>query len=237
MDSYHLTVNSTKYVIKANGDKVPFNRQILRSFLEDLSFGLDKKHLEIDLILDKIHKGIYNEISTFTMANLVAETAAYLNILHPDHSILAGRVAVTILHKQTSTFYENMKKLYEFRDKQGTYFALFFSQFIDQHCPIIAEDVFKIIEKNKEEIEKQIDYKRDFNYDYFGFKTLERSYLLRIEGNVVERPQDLLMRVSIGIHKEDLESAFQTYHLMSQKWFTHATPTLFNAGIFINFDR
>jgi len=97
--------------------------------------------------------------------------------------------------------------------------------------------VYNIIKDNRERIQKEIDYQRDFTYDFFGFKTLEKSYLLKINGRPAERPQHMLMRVSIGIHKEDLESAFQTYHLMSQKWFTHATPTLFNAGIFINFDR
>jgi ribonucleoside-diphosphate reductase alpha chain len=99
-----------------------------------------------------------------------------------------------------------------------------------KNASLLADDVWQIIEKNAEELDSSIIYDRDFGFDYFGFKTLEKSYLLKLEGQIAERPQHLFMRVSIGIHKEDIESAIKTYNLMSERWFTHATPTLFNAG-------
>jgi len=142
-----------------------------------------------------------------------------MTIVHPDYSLLAARISVTNLHKETpNTFYEAMSMLRTYVDKAG------------RPAPLIADDVFEIIEANKDRIEEAIDYTRDHSYDYFGFKTLERSYLLKVNEKIVERPQTMLMRVSIGIHKKDLDSAFETYNLMSQKWFTHATPTLFNSG-------
>jgi ribonucleotide reductase alpha subunit len=142
-----------------------------------------------------------------------------MTIVHPDYSILAARISVSNLHKETpDTFYDAMVKLRECVDEAG------------RAASLIADDVFEVIEANKDQIEKVIDFTRDYNYDFFGFKTLERAYLLKSDGKIVERPQTMLMRVSIGIHKKDLESAFETYNLMSQKWFTHATPTLFNAG-------
>jgi ribonucleoside-diphosphate reductase alpha subunit len=158
-------------------------------------------------------------VTTEQIDDLVAETCAYMTIVHPDYSILAARIAVSNLHKQTpSSFYEAMKMLRDCVDKVG------------RPAPLIAEDVFEVIEEHKDRIEEVIDYTRDHSYDFFGFKTLERSYLLKVDGKIVERPQTMLMRVSLGIHKKDIESAFETYNLMSQKWFTHATPTLFNAG-------
>jgi ribonucleoside-diphosphate reductase alpha subunit len=142
-----------------------------------------------------------------------------MTIVHTDFSILAARIAVTNLHKETPpTFYEAMVLLKSYIDRAG------------RPAPLIADDVFEIIEENKERIEQEIDYTRDHNYDFFGFKTLEKSYLLKVNEKIVERPQTMIMRVSLGIHKKDIESAFETYHLMSQKWFTHATPTLFNSG-------
>jgi ribonucleotide reductase alpha subunit len=143
-----------------------------------------------------------------------------MNIVHPDYSKLAARIAVSNLHKRTSSdFLEVSKKLKNFQDKQG------------REAPLLAEDVYNIIERNIEKIQARLVYDRDFNYDYFGFRTLERAYLLKDHnGKPNERPQHMLMRVSIGIHKEDIESAFETYDLMSQLWFTHATPTLFNSG-------
>lgn len=158
-------------------------------------------------------------MNTKQVDDLVAETCAYMTIVHPDYSTLAARIAVSNLHKETpDTFFDAIKKLRECIDKAG------------RAAPLISDEVFQIIESNKDKIEEVIDFTRDHSYDFFGFKTLERAYLLKVDGKVVERPQTMLMRVSIGIHKNDLESAFETYHLMSQKWFTHATPTLFNAG-------
>lgn len=142
-----------------------------------------------------------------------------MTLVHPDYSTLASRIAVTNLHKETpATFFEAMKMLFEYKDVVG------------RPAPLISDEVYAIIEENKDRIEEAIDYQRDHTYDFFGFKTLERSYLLKVDNKIVERPQTMLMRVSIGIHKTDLDSAFETYNLMSQKWFTHATPTLFNSG-------
>lgn len=158
-------------------------------------------------------------MTTEEIDELIAETCAYMTIVHPDFSILAARIAVTKLHKETpATFYEAMTALRTYIDKTN------------KPAPMIAEDVFEIIEEHKDRIEQEIDYLRDYSYDFFGFKTLERSYLLKVDDKIVERPQTMLMRVSIGIHKKDIESAFETYHLMSQRWFTHASPTLFNSA-------
>lgn len=165
-------------------------------------------------------KGIYSGVSVDEIVKLTAETCAYMTIVHPDFSILANRVSVKALHKRTEGDIKLVaEKLYKFKDRVG------------RPAPLLSEKVFQVIVDNADEINRRIDYTRDFNYDFFGFKTLERGYLLKVEsGQIVERPQHMLMRVSIGIHEEDLESAFETYDLMSQMWFTHATPTLFNSG-------
>lgn len=158
-------------------------------------------------------------ITSSELDNLAAETCAYMSIVHPDYSKLAARISISNLHKLTfDNFYETAKKLRSYKDKIG------------RAAPLIADDVFEVIEKNKDVIQSKLKYQRDLNFDYFGYKTLEKSYLLRVEGKIVERPQDLLMRVSLGIHKSDLDSAFETYEMMSQQLFTHATPTLFSAG-------
>jgi ribonucleoside-diphosphate reductase alpha chain len=151
---------------------------------------------------------------------LAAEIAASLTTTHPDYALLASRIAVSNLHKSTNkSFSKTMANLYNFVDEKTGF-----------HAPLIADDVHEIIQKNAQLLDSTIIYDRDFGYDYFGFKTLERSYLLRINGKVAERPQHMLMRVSVGIHKEDIDAAIETYNLMSERWFTHATPTLFNAG-------
>lgn len=184
------------------------------------SHGLNETFINYEVVVNKVFSGIYPGVTTSELDNLTAETCAYMNIVHPDYSKLAARIAVSNLHKRTSSdFLEVSKKLKNFQDKQG------------REAPLLAEDVFNIIERNIDQIQSRLVYERDFNYDYFGFRTLERAYLLKDHnGKPIERPQHMLMRVSIGIHKEDLESAFETYDLMSQLWFTHATPTLFNSG-------
>jgi ribonucleoside-diphosphate reductase alpha chain len=171
-------------------------------------------------VAKKVIHGLYDGITSVELDVLAAETAASLTPTHPDYSILASRICVTSLHKRTpKSFSQVMTQLYEYIDpKTG------------ENAPMIADDVFEIIKKNSKEIDSQIIHERDLDYDYFGFKTLEKSYLLKMNGIPSERPQQMLMRVAIGIHKNDLESAFKTYDLMSQGYFTHATPTLFNAG-------
>lgn len=162
---------------------------------------------------------LYVDVTTSDLDNLAAETCAYMTIIHPDYSKLAARILVSNLHKQTtSDFLEVSRRLKDFKDKVG------------RPAPMLSDEVFAVIEANIDKIQARLVYNRDYNYDYFGLRTLERAYLLKDGKKIIERPQHMLMRVSIGIHKEDLESAFETYDLMSELWFTHATPTLFNSG-------
>jgi ribonucleoside-diphosphate reductase alpha chain len=168
----------------------------------------------------KVIQGIFPGVTTAQLDNLAAETAASMTTRHPDYALLASRIAISNLHKNTKkSFSETMKDLYLYVDSKTGHAA-----------PLIADDVYEIIQANADELDSTIIYDRDFGYDYFGFKTLEKSYLLKIDGMVAERPQHMLMRVSVGIHKGDIAQAIKTYELMSERWFTHATPTLFNAG-------
>src|SRR5271170_900739 len=168
----------------------------------------------------KVINCLYGGVSTSELDNLAAEIAATMTTRHPDFAKLAARIAISNLHKVTSKSFSNtMKRLYTYVDpKTG------------QNAPLISKETWKIIKEHAAELDEAILYDRDFSYDYFGFKTLERSYLMKIDGKVAERPQHLLMRVAVGIHGQDIPAAIETYNLMSEKWFTHATPTLFNAG-------
>lgn len=207
------------YVIKRNGrqESVKFDKITAR--IEKLSYSLSPFINVID-VAKKVIEGIYAGVPTTELDNLAAETAASLTTKHPDYAILASRIAVSNLHKNTvKSFSETMRKLHTYTDPTN-----------GKVLPMIADDVMEIIEANAEILDSSIIYDRDFGFDYFGFKTLEKSYLLKIDGVVAERPQHMYMRVAIGIHKEDIDSAIKTYNLMSERWFTHATPTLFNAG-------
>jgi ribonucleoside-diphosphate reductase alpha chain len=168
----------------------------------------------------RVIEGVYDGVTTTELDNLAAEVAATNAVTHPDYAQLASRIAVSNLHKATKkSFTECMKDLHEYVDPVT-----------GQNASLIADDVWEIIQKNSELLDSSIIYDRDFSYDFFGFKTLERSYLLKIQGEIAERPQQMLMRVAVGIHKDDMDSAIETYNMMSEGWFTHATPTLFNAG-------
>lgn len=207
------------FVIKRNGKKESIKFDKITARIEKLSYSLSPLVNVID-VAKKVIEGIYDGVSTTELDNLAAETAASLTTKHPDYALLASRIAVSNLHKNTvKSFSHTMRSLHQYRDKTS-----------GRHTPMIADDIMEIIEANAELLDSSIIYDRDFGFDYFGFKTLEKSYLLRIDGKVVERPQHMYMRVAIGIHKEDVESAVKTYNLMSERWFTHATPTLFNAG-------
>jgi len=207
------------FVIKRNGKKESIKFDKITARIEKLSYSLSPLVNVID-VAKKVIEGIYDGVSTTELDNLAAETAASLTTKHPDYALLASRIAVSNLHKNTvKSFSHTMRSLHQYRDKAS-----------GRHTPMIADDIMEIIEANAEFLDSSIIYDRDFGFDYFGFKTLEKSYLLRIDGKVVERPQHMYMRVAIGIHKEDVESAVKTYNLMSERWFTHATPTLFNAG-------
>ncbi len=207
-------------VIKRDGRKESVKFDKVTARIERLCYSLDPKHVDPADVAKKVIQGIYDNVTTSELDNLAAEIAASLTTKHPDYALLASRIAVSNLHKSTKkSFSETMKDLYTYVNPRT-----------GQKSPLIAKDIYKIIEKNAEILDSTIIYDRDFDYDYFGFKTLEKGYLLKINGKVAERPQHMLMRVSVGIHRDDIESAIETYNLLSGRWFTHATPTLFNAG-------
>ncbi|MGF7041807.1 ribonucleoside-diphosphate reductase subunit alpha [Mucilaginibacter lappiensis] len=205
-------------VVKRDGRKESVKFDKITARIEKLCYGFNLVD-PID-VAKKVIEGLFDGVTTSELDNLAAETAASLTTKHPDYALLASRIAVSNLHKNTiKSFSETMRLLHEYIDpKTG------------KDASLIADDVWEVIQTNAELLDSTIIYDRDFGFDYFGFKTLEKSYLLKINGKIAERPQHLFMRVSVGIHKHDIESAIKTYHLMSERWFTHATPTLFNAG-------
>ena len=207
------------YVVKRDGrrEQVQFDKITAR--VKKLCYGLHERVDPVSVAM-RVIEGVYDGVTTSELDNLAAEVAATNAVNHPDYAQLASRIAVSNLHKTTEkSFSEVMHKLHTYKDPVT-----------GEPASLIASDVMEIIEANSEALDSAIIYDRDFSYDYFGFKTLERSYLLKVDGKVAERPQQMLMRVSVGIHKDDLESAIKTYNMMSEGWFTHATPTLFNAG-------
>ncbi|MFD3002911.1 ribonucleoside-diphosphate reductase subunit alpha [Pontibacter toksunensis] len=207
-------------VVKRDGRRESVKFDKITARIEKLCYGLHMDYVSPIEVAKKVIDGIYDGVTTVELDNLAAETAASLTTKHPDYAVLAARIAISNLHKVTSKSFSNtMKRLYTYEDpKTG------------ENASLIAKDVYEIVRKNAALLDSTIIYDRDYNYDFFGYKTLERSYLLRLDGKIVERPQHMLMRVAVGIHKEDIESAIETYNLMSEKWFTHATPTLFNAA-------
>ncbi len=207
-------------VLKRDGHRESVKFDKITARIEKLCYGLDPNFINPVEVAMKVINGLYDGVSTQELDNLAAEIAAALTTKHPDFAKLAARIAVSNLHKVTSKSFSNtMKRLYTYVDpKTG------------QNAPLISKETWKVIKENAAELDAAILYDRDFSYDYFGFKTLERSYLMKVDGKVVERPQHLLMRVAVGIHAEDIPAAIETYNLLSEKWFTHATPTLFNAG-------
>jgi ribonucleoside-diphosphate reductase alpha chain len=207
------------FVLKRDGKKETIKFDKITARIQKLCYGFSDL-VSPTAVAMKVIEGIYEGVTTSELDNLAAEVSASMTTRHPDYALLASRISVSNLHKDTKkSFSETMGDLYEYVNPKT-----------DKKAPLIADDVIKIIRDNAELLDSTIIYDRDFGYDYFGFKTLERSYLLRLNGKIAERPQHMLMRVSIGIHKEDIDSAIKTYELMSQKYFTHATPTLFNAG-------
>jgi ribonucleoside-diphosphate reductase alpha subunit len=207
-------------VIKRDGRRESVKFDKITARIEKLCYGLDMKYIRPVEIAMKVINGLYDGVSTIQLDNLAAEIAATLTTKHPDYAKLAARLATSNLHKVTSKSFSNtMKRLYTYVDpKTG------------ENAPLISKETWKIVRDHAAELDEAILYDRDFSYDYFGFKTLERSYLMKIDGKIVERPQHMLMRVAIGIHGEAIPAAIETYNLLSEKWFTHATPTLFNAG-------
>ncbi|MBD3582330.1 ribonucleoside-diphosphate reductase subunit alpha [Flavobacterium selenitireducens] len=207
------------FVVKRDGKKEPVMFDKITDRIKILCYGLNDLVDPVKVAM-RVIEGLYDGVTTSELDNLAAETAASMTVTHPDFAQLAARIAISNLHKNTKkSFSETMSDMYHYVNPRT-----------GQEAPLLSDEVYTAIMENAEKLDSAIIYNRDFNYDYFGFKTLERSYLLKINGKIVERPQHMLMRVSVGIHMNDIDSAIETYELMSKKFFTHATPTLFNAG-------
>ena len=208
------------YVIKRDGRKEPVHFDKITARISKLSFGLNSTFVMPHRVAQAVIQGLYDGVTTTELDELAARTSANMTVVHPEYAILAARIAVSNLHKNTKkNFSRIIEELYNYIDPKT-----------NKQAPLIADDVYEIIMAHKDRLDAAIVHHRDYNYDFFGFKTLEKSYLLRMYGKVVERPQHMLMRVAVGIHKNDIDAAIETYDLMSEKWFTHATPTLYNAG-------
>ncbi len=207
------------FVLKRDGRKEPVMFDKITSRVRKMCYGLNKLVDPVKVAM-RVIEGLYDGVTTSELDNLAAETAATMTVQHPDYAKLAARIAVSNLHKNTKkTFSEVMTDLYNYVNPRT-----------GKKAPLLSDEAYKVITDNAAKLDSTIIYNRDFGYDYFGFKTLERSYLLKLNGEIVERPQHMLMRVAVGIHMEDIDEAIETYELMSKKIFTHATPTLFNAG-------
>ena len=207
------------FVLKRDGRKEPIMFDKITARIRKLNYGLNPLVDPVRVAM-RVIEGLYDGVTTSELDNLAAEIAATMTTTHPDYAKLAARISVSNLHKNTKkSFSETMTDLYKYVNPRT-----------GKKAPLLSDEVHDIIEKNADKLDSSIIYNRDFGYDFFGFKTLERSYLLKLNGVIVERPQHMLMRVSIGIHLEDIEAALETYELMSKRYFTHATPTLFNSG-------
>merc|ERR1719365_190655 len=214
-------INSKKMtVVKRDGREEAVHFDKITSRIEKLCYGLDMDYIDATQITLTVISGLYTGVTTVELDNLAAEIAATMTTQHPDYAVLAARIAISNLHKETKKkFSDVIEDLYNIKHKTT-----------GKSTPMISDYHRKVIQEHKDRLDAAIIYDRDFQYQYFGFKTLERSYLLKIGGKVVERPQQMLMRVSVGIHGEDIEAAIETYDLLSKKLFTHASPTLFNAA-------
>ncbi|RVU23514.1 ribonucleoside-diphosphate reductase subunit alpha [Sandaracinomonas limnophila] len=208
------------FVIKRDGRRESVKFDKITARIEKLCYSLDPYFVQPLEVARKVITGLYDGVKTTELDNLAAETAASLTTKHPDYAVLAARIAISNLHKNTlKSFSATMKRLFTYVDpKTG------------QNAALLSKEVYDVIKNNAVALDEAIIYDRDFGYDYFGFKTLEKSYLLKLDGQIAERPQHMLMRVAVGIHGADIEAAIDTYNLLSERWFTHATPTLFNAG-------
>uniref|UniRef100_A0A915CSR1 Ribonucleoside-diphosphate reductase n=1 Tax=Ditylenchus dipsaci TaxID=166011 RepID=A0A915CSR1_9BILA len=211
---------SSSYVLKRDGRHEDIFLDKITSRIKKLCYNLNMDYVDPFAVTLKVINGVYRGVTTVELDNLAAEVAASMTTKHPDYALLAARIAVSNLHKQTTrAFSEVIASLYEYVHPVNK-----------RKMPMVSEETYTLVMKHADRLNSSIIYDRDFDYTYFGFKTLERSYLLKINGKVVERPQQMLMRVAVGIHKDDIDAAIETYDLMSQRWFTHASPTLFNAG-------
>jgi ribonucleoside-diphosphate reductase alpha chain len=207
-------------VIKRNGKKELVMLDKILDRITQQTYGLDQKWIVPFEVAQKVIEGIMPDIQTSVLDQLAMETAASLTTKHPDYSTLAARLAITALHKETKkSFSETVTELYKYVDPKTR-----------KHSPIVSEQFHKLVLKHADELDSAIVHSRDHNFDYFGFKTLEKSYLLKVNGKVAERPQYMYMRTALQICGEDIEGAIETYKLLSEGYYTHATPTLFNSG-------
>ncbi len=207
------------FVVKRDGRKEPMMFDKITARVRKLCYGLNELVDPVKVAM-RVIEGLYDGVTTSELDNLAAEIAATMTTAHPDYAKLAARISVSNLHKNTKkSFSEAMKDLYEYVNPRT-----------GKHAPLLSDEVYQVIADHADQLDSTIIYNRDFGYDYFGFKTLERSYLLKLNGKIAERPQHMLMRVAVGIHLGDLDAVIETYELMSKKYFTHATPTLFNSG-------
>lgn len=208
------------YVVKRDGKQQSCQFDKIQSRISKLCYGLDSKFVNEAVISQKVIQGVYPGVTTVELDELAAQTAASFATQHPDYAVLAARIEVSNLHKETEKQFS--KVIAGFRNythpKTG------------EPAPLVSEEVHSVVMANRDVLDGAILHDRDFEFDYFGFKTLEKSYLLKMHGQIAERPQHLLMRVAVGIHMGDIERVLETYNLLSQRFFTHATPTLFNAG-------
>ena len=207
-------------VIKRNGQSVEVKFDKITSRIEKLCFGLNRDFVDPVTITQKVIQGVYPGVTTVELDELAAQTAAYQSTQHPDFSILAARIAISNMHKETKDKFSEVID-HMFRHVHPT---------TGIPAPLVAEDIHAYVMANAEALDGAIDHTRDFQFDYFGYKTLEKSYLFQIDGIIAERPQHMFMRVATGIHQGNLDRILETYDMMSKRYFTHATPTLFNAG-------
>lgn len=208
------------FVVKRSGKKEPVQFDKITARVSRLCYGLEADYVDASEVAKKVIAGVYDGVTTTELDNLAAETAAYMTTIHPDYANLAARIAVSNLHKVTEkSFSLNIENMYNYVNPKT-----------NEHAPLVSKQCYETVQKYADKLDSAIIYDRDFTYDYFGFRTLERSYLLKMDGKIVERPQHMLMRVAVGIHNDNIEKVIETYNLLSEKWFTHATPTLFNAG-------
>jgi len=207
------------FVVKRDGHKEPIMFDKITARVKKLCYGLNGLVDPVRVSM-RVIEGLYDGVSTSELDNLASEISATMTTTHPDYAQLAARISVSNLHKNTKkSFSDTMKDLYEYVNPRT-----------GKKAPLLSKEVYETIKKNSEKLDSSIIYNRDYGYDFFGFKTLEKSYLLKLSGKIAERPQHMLMRVSVGIHLDDIDSVIETYDLMSKRFFTHATPTLFNAG-------
>jgi ribonucleoside-diphosphate reductase alpha chain len=208
------------FVHTRSGKKEPVKFDKITHRISQLTYGLDPKYVDAIQVAKRTINGLFDGITTEELDNLSAEVSAYMTSVHPDYARLAGRIAVANLHRSTSdSFMDTIEKLWGFKN-----------EFSGEHQPLVSKDFYEYAREHRDRISSEIAYSRDFEFDYFGFKTLEKSYLLKVNNKIVERPQHLFMRVALGVQPHNIEEAMKTYHLISEGWFTHASPTLFNAG-------